>query len=45
MEVITFTVNTAELAYMVFIGKISFLTIITYAIFKYDLGEKFSLWR
>jgi hypothetical protein len=45
MEIITFTVGDASLIYMMFQGLISLEMLTAYAIFKYDLGEKFSLWK
>jgi len=45
MEMITFIINDTSLAYMMFQGLISLEILTAYAVFKYDLGEKFSLWR
>jgi hypothetical protein len=45
MEAITFTIDAASLGYMMFQGLILLEILSAYAIFKYDLGEKFSLWK
>ena len=44
MEVITFNISEATLELMQFIGMVQAILASGYVIFKYNLGEKLSIW-